>query len=88
MLISFEGIMALRSIRLELQEEAGPCFPHSVLIELLILRDVCKKLDLNIFQCQEVLSEHGWAYTNRYINLPIDMAVEHHLGNSTDMVLH
>lgn len=77
MLIFFEGIIALRSLRHEWQQDAGEHFPQAVLIELLVLRDICKKLDLNIFQCQDVLGEEGWGYVNAYINMPIGVPVEY-----------
>lgn len=75
MMTSFDGVTALRSLRQELQEDAGEDFPQSVLTELLVLRDVCKKLDLNVFQCQDVLGEPGWEYVKRYIDTPIGMPV-------------
>jgi hypothetical protein len=81
MLTSFEGVIALRSLRLELQESAGGEFPESVLTELLVLRDVCKKLGLNVFQCQDVLSESGWAYVNRYLDTRVSIPVKNHRRN-------
>lgn len=83
MLTSFEGVKALRSLRLELQEDAGEDFPQSVLTELLVLRDVCKKLGLNIFQCQDVLSERGWTYVNRYLDTRVTISVKGHKRNSS-----
>lgn len=76
MLTSFAGVTALRSLRLELEEDAGEDFPESVLTELLVLRDVCKKLDLNIFQCQDVLSDSAWQYVNKYLDTPVNLALE------------
>ncbi|MCB0143402.1 MAG: hypothetical protein KDE50_26120 [Caldilineaceae bacterium] len=76
MLTSNSGIGALRSLRLELEEEAGESFPQSVITELLVLRDICKKLELNIFQCQEVIGEQGWNYVNAYIDTPIGSPVD------------
>ena len=77
MMISIQGIWAMRALRLELQEDAGESFPQSVLTELLVMRDICKRLDLNIFQCQEVLGSEGWDYVNESIDLPIGINVEY-----------
>ena len=76
MLTSYGVIVALRSLRLELEEEAGDSFPQSAITELLVLRDTCKKLQLNIFQCQDVLGEQGWQYVNTYLDTPIDRSVD------------
>ncbi len=76
MVMSFDRVTALRSLRQELQEDAGKDFPQAVLTELLVLRDVCKKLDLNVFQCQDVLGESGWEYLKRYMDTPIGMPID------------
>jgi hypothetical protein len=68
-----QGLVALRRLRQELQEDAGCQFPQAVLREMLILYDVCKSLDLNIFQCREVLGELGWQYLHEYINKPLEL---------------
>ena len=71
MLVSFDGIMALRSLRIELQEDAHENYPQDVIQELLVLYDVCKKLELNIFQCGEVMGKTGLHAVCSYINSPI-----------------
>lgn len=68
MLITPTGILALRKLRQELQEEAGLDFPKGVIQEMLVLYDVCKYLELNLFQCKEVLGEFGWKSIHEYIN--------------------
>jgi len=68
--VTTRGAIALRQFRQQLQEEAGSNFPQDVLIELLVLHDVCKNLDMNIFQAREVLGESGWTYVASYINSP------------------
>lgn len=70
MLIEYKGIVALRQLRQELQEDAGLQFPQDVSREMLVLYDICKSLNLNIFQCKDVLGEPGWQYVHRYINTP------------------
>jgi hypothetical protein len=68
-----KGLYAIRQLRCELQEEAGHDFPQALHTEMLVLYDVCRCLDLNIFQCQEVLGEVGWAYINGYLEQRIDV---------------
>jgi len=70
--ITFEGVVALRTLRIELQEDAGLEFPQGILTELLVLHDVCKKLDLTIFQAREVLGEIGWRYIQHYLSTPVN----------------
>lgn len=76
MLISHQGVVALTNLRKEWQKDAGEEFPEGLSNQLLILYDVCKLLELNIFQIQEVLSEHGWRYVTAYINTPIGFPIE------------
>lgn len=68
--ITTKGTIALKRLRQELQEDAGDDFPQAVLPQLLMLRDVCKNLDLNVFQAIEVLGESGWRGVTQYINSP------------------
>lgn len=79
MLITPRGVIALQALRLELQEEAGEHFPQSMLQEMLVLYDVCYHLQLNIFQCRDILGESGWQYVTEYINAPIGswLRIEH-----------
>lgn len=69
--ISTKGIQSLRHLRYELQDDAGLDFPQAMHTEMLVLYDVCKSLDLNLFQCQEVLGEIGWSYIHAYLQTPV-----------------
>lgn len=71
MQITMRGLKALQQLRVDLQESAGAEFPHAQLRELLLLYDVCKYLDLNTFQAQDVLGVHGYSLVTKYINRPI-----------------
>ena len=71
--ISIKGLYALRQLRRELQDDAGFDFPHAMHTEMLVLYDVCRCLDLNIFQCREVLGEVGWAYANGYLERKVEV---------------
>ena len=73
MIIGMKGIQSLRQLRRDLQDEAGLSFPQAVHIELLVLYDVCRCLEFNIFQCKEVLGEVGWAYVNGYLARRIEL---------------
>jgi hypothetical protein len=53
------GICALQKLRQAWQEEAGDAFPEEFLTELLVLYDVCKGLELNVFQIEEILGRSG-----------------------------
>lgn len=70
---TMKGLFALRQLRRELQDNAGLNFPQGVHAEMLVLYDVCRSLDLNLFQCRDVLGEVGWAYINGYLELRIDL---------------
>ena len=76
MFTTLRGVIALRQLRMELQEDAGSNFPNDVHKELLVLYDVCKSLDLNIFQAREVLGETGWQSVTDYINSPACQSVD------------
>jgi hypothetical protein len=71
MLITMAGLTKLQALRQELQEDAGENFPQGVMTELLVLYDVCKLLELSIFQAREVLGELAWKSVTNYINSPI-----------------
>lgn len=71
MLIDLRGTLALKQLRIELQESAGLDFPNSCLSELLVLYDVCKYLELPIFQAQEILGAQGYACVTEHINSPV-----------------
>lgn len=71
MIINLRGVKALQLLRIELQEAAGLEFPNSCLKEMLFLYDICKYLELSIFQAQEVLGACAWKMITDYINSPI-----------------
>jgi hypothetical protein len=68
MIINLRGIKALQQLRIEHQESAGLAFPHACFKEMLVLYDVCKYLDLSMFQAQEVLGAPAWKMVTDYIN--------------------
>lgn len=71
--VTIKGLFALRQLRRDWQDDAGPDFPQALHTEMLVLYDVCRCLGLNIFQCREVLSEVGWAYVNGYLERRVDV---------------
>jgi len=71
MITNLRGIKALQQLRIEHQESAGLDFPHACLTEMLLLYDVCKSLELSIFQAQEVLGAPAWKMVMEHINSPI-----------------
>jgi hypothetical protein len=73
--VTTKGLFAIRQLRRELQDNAGLNFPQEVHSEMLVLYDICRSLDLNIFQCREVLGEVGWAYINGYLERRIDLTL-------------
>jgi hypothetical protein len=68
--VSMRGAVALRQLRHEIQDSAGEDFPQGVLTELLILHDVCRSLDLNVFQAREILGDPSWRCVADHINAP------------------
>ncbi|MEZ4677260.1 MAG: hypothetical protein R2932_23885 [Caldilineaceae bacterium] len=48
-------------------------FPDGCLTELLILYDICKSLELSIFQAQQVLGAPAWELVIEHINGPAGM---------------
>jgi len=70
---TMKGLFALRHLRRELQDNAGLNRPQEVHKEMLVLYDVCRSLDLNLFQCRDVLGEVGWAYVNGYLERRIEL---------------
>ena len=71
MLIPVAGLCALRDLRKAWQEDAGDDFPEAVLIELLVLHDVCKAMEMNIFQVQDVLGISAWNGIQHHLSTPI-----------------
>ena len=65
------GLCALRKLRKAWQEDAGDVFPEAVLTQLLVLYDVCKGLELNIFQIEDVLGRAGWQGIKDYLNTTV-----------------
>lgn len=68
--VTTKGAIALKQLRQKLQEDANGEFPKAVMRELLILHDVCKSLDLNVFQAKEVLGNSGWQGVVGHLNSP------------------
>lgn len=71
MLTSVAGVCALRKLRRELQDDAGDDFPEAVLTELLVLYDVCKSLDLNVFQIEDILGQTAWEGVREYLDTSV-----------------
>lgn len=69
--VTMKGMVALKQLRQQWQEDAGYQFPYDTLTELLVLYDVCKHLGLNLFQAKEVLGELGWHGVMHHINQPV-----------------
>ena len=76
MMVNLKGVTALRQLRFEYQESAGMDFPGSCLSEMLLLYDVCKALELSIFQAQEVLGAPAWKMVTDHINNPAGYPTE------------
>lgn len=76
MIINLRGIKALQQLRIEHQESAGLDFPHGCLTEMLLLYDVCKSLEIPIFQAREVLGAPAWDMVTRHINNPVGTPTE------------
>lgn len=64
------GLDALKHLRQAWQEDAGTAYPHDVLPQLLVLYDVCKGLDLNVFEATTVLGQVGLQAVKAHINAP------------------
>ena len=71
MIIHLRGIKALQQLRMEHQESAGLDFPSTCLTEMLFLYDVCKSLELSVFQAKEVLGAPAWKMVMDHINGPV-----------------
>lgn len=70
---TIKGLLALRQLRRDLQDDAGLDFPQVIHREILVMYDVCRSLDFNLFQCKEVLGEIGWAYVNGYLERRVEV---------------
>ena len=73
--IAPKAIIALNRLRQEWQEDAGAAYPQDVLPQLLVLYDVCKGLDLTIFEVREIVGQVGFQAIKAYINAPAVYAV-------------
>jgi hypothetical protein len=76
MLISPKGVVALANLCQEWQKDAGTEFPECLSIQLLVLYDVCKSLNMNANQTKAVLSDAGLRYVEAYINTPIGTPIQ------------
>lgn len=88
MIISLRGIKALQQLRIEHQESAGLEFPESCLTEMLFLYDICKSLELSLFQAQEVLGAPAWEMVRQHINSPVGYPTEAALQRVEAVPLH
>lgn len=68
MLSTVAVVYALRKLRLAWQNDAGDAFPQGMLTELLVLYDVGKLLELNIFQLNGVLGDEACACIKQHLN--------------------
>lgn len=73
MIIDLRGIQALQQLRQEFQESAGVAFPGSCLKEMLVLYDVCKKLEVPLTFTKVVLGAPAYDMVMDYINAPINL---------------
>lgn len=88
MIINLRGMNALRQLRIEHQESAGLDFPAKCLTEMLLLYDVCKSLELSIFQAQEVLGAPAWNMVMNHINSPVGWPTEEAMKQLSANGLH
>ncbi len=63
-----QGLDSLKKLRQELQEDAGSDYPDDVMVQLLVIYDVCKGLDLNVFAVRDVLGTTGYQAVKDHIN--------------------
>lgn len=71
MLTTMAGILALENLRTQMQEDAGDAFPQDLLPQLLVLYDVCRCLELNIFLTREVMGDIGWIFVRSQLDAPV-----------------
>lgn len=81
---TMQGVQALRQLRFELQEDSGDAFPHEVITQLLLLYDVCKCLELSLYQARHVLGDVGWKYVIEYIQQPAFVSIDKHVVQYVD----
>ena len=75
MLTSHEGVAAIRTIRLELEQNTDNGYPQAALRELLILYDGCCVLGLSTSLMQQVLGTSGWHHIREHLNVPIRLLI-------------
>lgn len=71
--VTMAGVIALEQLRMQLEEDAGADYPHDVRTELLMLYDVCSRLNMGLFYMQDVLGDKGWAYVQAEIDKPVGL---------------
>ena len=81
---TMQGVQALRQLRFELQEDSGDAFPKDVITQLLLLYDVCRCLELNLFRSRHVLGDIGWQYVTEYIQRPTPVMIDRHVVQFVD----
>ncbi|MEZ4713113.1 MAG: hypothetical protein R3A44_38340 [Caldilineaceae bacterium] len=72
-MINLRGMKALQQLRIDIQESAEMEFPHACLTEMLLLYDVCKYLELSIFQAREVLGAPAYHMVMKHLNAPVSL---------------
>ncbi|MCB0122829.1 MAG: hypothetical protein KDE58_11330 [Caldilineaceae bacterium] len=68
-------VVAIRKIRMDLEEDAGENFPTDVSRELLVLYDILKALEFNIFIIEDALGEIGYRFVTTYTSTPLAIRV-------------
>jgi hypothetical protein len=71
--VTMTGVLALEQLRTQLEEDAGADYPQQVRTELLMLYDVCRSLNLGLFQMREVMGEPGWAFVRAELDAPVGL---------------
>jgi len=68
MILPAEVLARIKNLRIQLQEDAGLGYPSNIMTELLVIYDVCKCLDFNVFQVRDILGAVGFDAVSGYIN--------------------
>ena len=91
MLEDVAGVVALRKLRKQWQEDAGTDYPDAALTELLVLYDVCHCLEFSIFQAQDVLGPVAWQTVQQHLDTyiaPAAPANAHRMVQEAVNLLH
>jgi len=88
MIIDLRGVNALRQLRLELEESAGLDFPQGCLKEMLLLYDVCKSLEVSLFQARTILGAPAYNMVTDHINTPVGLPSEQSRDTLSAMRAH